>query len=410
MPWPQAAPDRRFPMIVALALLCALQLPDTAAPAAGADGLAMIDRVVAHGLSAGGYPGAAVVVGRHDRTLLVRGYGRLGWGAPAPPVDPSITMYDLASLTKALATGIAAMVLYDRGRLDLDARVDHYLPHWRGGGREQVTIRDLLVHRSGLPAGRELWRVAHSPAAARRAVLATPLELLPDTRYVYSDLGSDVLGFVIEAIVHEPLDVYLTRHVYGPLGLRHIGFRPHGRDLRHVAWTDAPRGKVSDRNARVMGGIAGHAGLFASATDVAALAQMMLRGGVYHGVRIVSDTTIARFTTRTAGTRALGWDTCAGGASCGQYMDTCAYGHTGYTGTSVWIDPDHDLFVVVLTNWADGTAVHPTGPSAILADVRADIADLAEAIVASGPTGPIPPPALVALRSDGQRGWFGSSN
>jgi serine-type D-Ala-D-Ala carboxypeptidase len=397
-------------MIVALALLCALQLPDTATPAASADGLATIDRVVARGLSAGGYPGAAVVVGRHDRTLLVHGYGRLGWGPEAPAVDPTTTLYDLASLTKVLATGIAAMVLYDHGRLDLDARVERYLPRWRGGGREQVTIRDLLVHRSGLPAGRELWRVAHSPTAARRAVLATPLELPPDTRYVYSDLGADVLGFVVEAIVHEPLDVYLAHHVYGPLGLRHIRFRPRHGDLPRVAWTDAPHGRVSDRNARVLGGVAGHAGLFASASDVAALAQMMLRGGVYHGVRLVSDTTITRFTARTAGTRALGWDTCAGGASCGQYMDTCSYGHTGYTGTSVWIDPDHDLFVVVLTNWADGTAAHPAGPSAILADVRADIADLAEAVIASGPSGPIPPPALVALRSDGERGWFAGKN
>jgi len=389
-------------MIAALALLCVVQFGDSAGLTP--DGLATIDRVVARGVAAGGFPGAAVVVGRHDTALLVRGYGRLRWGPHATRVDPSTTMYDLASLTKTLATGLAAMVLYDRGRLDLDAPVYRYLPRWRGGGRELVTVRDLLTHRSRLPAGRELWRVAHSPTAARHAVLATPLELSPGTRFVYSDLGADVLGFVIEAIVHQPLDVFLARHVYGPLGLRRTRFRPHGRDLTHVAWTDAPFGRVNDRNAALLGGVAGHAGLFASATDVAALAQMMLQGGVYHGVRLVSDTAVARFTMRTAGTRALGWDTCAG-ASCGQYMGPRAYGHTGYTGTSLWVDPEHDLFVVVLTNWAAGTSTHPAGPSAILADVRADVADLAEAVVASGPSGAIPPPALVGLRSDGARGW-----
>jgi CubicO group peptidase (beta-lactamase class C family) len=391
-------------MIAALALLCAVQVGDSVAPPV-TDGLATIDRVVARGLAAGGFPGAAVVVGRRDTTLLIRGYGRLQWARHAAPVDPTTTMYDLASLTKPLATGLAAMVLYDRGRLDLNAPVYRYLPRWRGGGRDDVTVRDLLTHRSGLPAGRELWRIAHSPAGARRAILATPLELSPGTRFVYSDLGADVLGFVIEAIVHEPLDVYLAQHVYGPLGLRHTRFRPRDRDLRHVASTDAPSGRVNDRNAAVMGGVAGHAGLFASAADVATLARMMLQGGVYHGGRLVSDTTVARFTMRTAGTRALEWDTCAGGASCGQYMGPSAFGHTGYTGTSLWIDPEHDLFVVVLTNWAAGTATHPTGPSAIVADVRADVADLSEAVVASGPSGPIPPPALVALRSDGARGW-----
>jgi CubicO group peptidase (beta-lactamase class C family) len=391
-------------MIAALAFLCAVQVGDSTHPSLP-DGLGTIDRVVARGVAAGGFPGAAVIVGRHDTALLIRGYGRLRWGAHAPAVDPGTTMYDLASLTKALATGLAAMVLYDRGRLDLDAPVYRYLPRWRGGGRDQVTVRDLLTHRSGLPAGRELWRVAHSPAAARHAVLATPLELSPGTHFLYSDLGADVLGFVVEAIARQPLDEYLARHVYGPLGLRRTRFRPRGGDLAHVASTDAPPGRVNDRNAAVLGGVAGHAGLFASATDVAALAQMMLQGGVYHGVRLVSDTTVARFTMRTAGTRALGWDTCAGGASCGQYMGPRAFGHTGYTGTSLWVDPEHDLFVVVLANWAAGTYAHPSGPSAILADVRADVADLAEAVVASGPSGSIPPPALVALRSDGARGW-----
>lgn len=398
-------------MHVIVAALCAalVQQPGSGARTAPAETpqvpMAIVDRVVTRGLQAGGYPGIAVLIGRRDTTLLERGYGHLGWLAGSAPVDPARSMYDLASLTKVVGTTTALMVLYDHHRLDLDAPVSRYLPQWRAGGKSRVTIRDLLTHRSGLPAGRELWRIARTPAAARRAVLATALAYPPGERYVYSDLGADILGFVVEAITHQRLDDYLAQHVYRRLGMRNTRFRPTHADDRRVARTEAPLGRVHDRNAATLGGVAGHAGLFASAGDLAILARMMLDGGIYHGVRIVSDTTIARFTARARGTRALGWDTCAGGASCGQYMDTAAYGHTGYTGTSIWIDPDHDLFVIVLANWASGTYEHPTGPGAILADVRADIADLAEATVAETHADSVARHASLTLRSDGERGW-----
>jgi serine-type D-Ala-D-Ala carboxypeptidase len=375
---------------------------------------APVDRAAAHGLAAGGYPGMAIIIGRRDSTILARGYGHREWATSSARVDPTRTLYDLASLTKVVATTAAAMVLYDRGQLDLDAHVSRYLPGWGIKGRSTVTVRDLLMHRSGLPAGRELWRVAHSPAAARRAVLATPLEYRPGSHFVYSDIGADVLGFVIEAVAREPLNVFVARNVYGPLGMRYTEFRPPATMLSQVARTEAPNGRVLDRNAAVLGGVAGHAGLFASAGDLAIFSRMMLAGGTYHGVRLVRASTVALFTQRAdggaSGTRALGWDTCGGGASCGQYMGPRAYGHTGYTGTSIWIDPEHDLFVIVLANWASGTPTHPAGPSAILADVRADVADLAEAMVSapdpSGVASPhVPPPAMVALRSDGARGW-----
>jgi CubicO group peptidase (beta-lactamase class C family) len=379
--------------------------PATALPDGPPGPLAIVDRVATHGLQAGGYPGIAVLIGRPDTTLFERGYGHLDWIAGSAPVDPARTMYDLASLTKVVGTTTALMLLYDRHRLDLDAPVSRYLPQWRGGGKSRVTVRDLLTHRSGLPAGRELWRIARTPAAARRAVLATPLAYPPGGRYVYSDLGADILGFVVEAITHEPLDDYLAEHVYGRLGMRNTRFRPTRIDDRRVARTEGPLGRANDRNAVALGGVAGHAGLFASAGDLAILARMMLQGGVYHGVRIVTDSTIERFTVRERGTRALGWDTCGGGASCGQYMDTTAYGHTGYTGTSIWIDPSHDLFVIVLANWASGTYEHPTGPGAILADVRADIADLAEATVAGTHADSVARRSALMLRSDGARGW-----
>lgn len=394
-------------MVVVLALSAALLQGTDSATGGGApaaEPLAAVDHVVEHGLAAGGYPGAAVVIGRRDTTLLVRGYGRQDWSPRSAAVDPTRTMFDLASLTKVVATTTAAMLLYDRGQLDLHAPVTRYLPRWRGEEKSDVTVEDLLTHRSGLPAGRELWRVARSPAAARREVLATPLALTPGEHYVYSDLGADVLGFVVEAISHQHLNAYVDRHIYQPLGMRHTRFRPGRADRSHLARTEAPLGRVHDRNAATLGGVAGHAGLFASASDLAVFARLFLNGGIYRGRRIISDSTVERFTTRMAGSRALGWDTCAGGASCGQYMGPWAFGHTGYTGTSLWVDPDRDVFVIVLANWASGTPDHPAGPGAILADVRADVADLAEAAVAEPRDRAIPRDS-VTLRSDWARGW-----
>lgn len=371
--------------------------------------LVLIDRAVKQGLMAGGYPGAAVVVGRRGAIVWEKGYGSTDWGFGLPTVQTKATLYDIASLTKVVATSAAAMVLYDRGRLKLDAPVSRYLPEFRGGDKGRVTIRDLLTHRSGLPAGRS-FSSAHNARQARRLVLETPLESPPGTRTEYSDVGADVLGFVIEAIAGEPLDRFVTRTIYSRLGLRNTLFRP-GRDRRsRVAPTEnypqrgyPIRGEVHDDAAFALGGVAGHAGLFSTASDLAVFAQMMLNGGKYNGVRIVSDTTVARFTQRTAGSRALGWDTCIGGGSCGFYLGPRTFGHTGYTGTSLWIDPDQQVFVIVLTNWVHAAPSAHVAPIAVLADVRSDIADIAVLSITDGPEGIQPMPDR--LRADRQIGW-----
>lgn len=364
--------------------------------------LQQIDGVVERAIAAGGFPGAAVVIGRRGGIVYMRGFGTLDWG-PSAPVDPETTLYDLASITKVAATATAAMLLVDRGQLDLDAPVRRYLPGFRGGGRSRVTVRQLLTHRSGLPAGRDL-RQAPSIAAARALVLRTPLARAPGTRGVYSDLGPDVLGMVIERITGEPLDAFLRHAVWRPLGLANTMFRPPARIRARVAPTRgaAGRGLVHDGNAAALGGVAGHAGLFATASDLATLAQFMLDRGRLGGVRLVADGTVAEFTRRQAGWEALGWETCAGGGSCGHYMDSTAFGHTGFTGTSLWIDPHEELFVVVLTNWVRGGPGGRAAPVAILHDTQADIADLAElAILDHGTLPPMPMP----LRSTLQVGW-----
>ena len=347
-----------------------------------AERLATIGRVVRRGVDAGGYPGAAVVIGRRGAAVYQKGFGHIGWTSTAPEVDAENTIYDLASLTKVVGTTTAAMILYDEGRLDLDAPVSRYLPTFTGGSKDLVTVRHLLLHRSGLPAGRELWRMTSSPAEARRIVLETPLACQPGACYVYSDLGADVLGWVVEAIAGQRIDQFLSERVFTPLGMHDTFYNPPDSVRYRVAPTEVspPRGypikgEVHDENAFALGGVAGHAGLFSTAADLAVFAQMMLNGGQYGDVRIVSDSTVALFTRRTAGTRALGWDTADGQGGSGEYLTESAFGHTGFTGTSLWIDPDREMFVVLLTNRVH--AARARRPAKVIADVRADLADAA---------------------------------
>ncbi|HTA21219.1 MAG TPA: serine hydrolase domain-containing protein, partial [Polyangia bacterium] len=226
-------------------------LPIKAPVAVGmsAERLETIDRVVQRGLDAGGYPGASVVVGRNGAVVWQKGFGHLGWTADSPAVTADKTIYDLASLTKVVGTTTAAMVLYDEGKLSLDERVTHYLPAFNGGLKELVTIRMLLEHRSGLPAGRDLWRHAHTPEEARQLVLDTPLEYRPDHGQIYSDLGADILGFIVENVSGERLDQFTTEHVFRRLGMTSTRFRPPPTWRARLAHTEAPLGRVHDRNA-----------------------------------------------------------------------------------------------------------------------------------------------------------------
>ena len=370
--------------------------------------LAKIDHVIERGISAGGYPGAAVVVGRRGAAVWQKGFGKLSWERGSSQVVAAKTIYDLASLTKVVGTTTAIMVLYDEGKIHLDDPVSVYVPQFSGGDKDRVTVRMLLEHRSGLPAGRDLWRSAHSPEEARAEVISTPLGCEPGRCYEYSDLGADMLGFIVEAASGERLDHFLDERVFQPLGMNDTFFRPADSLKTRIAPTEVapPRGyplqgEVHDENAYALGGVAGHAGLFSTAADLAVFAQMMLNGGEYSGTRIVADSTVALFTKRAAGTRALGWDTCAGAGGCGQYLGEDAYGHTGFTGTSLWLDPDRDMFVVLLTNRVHEARARR--PAKVIADVRADLADAAALAVTDYADGPMTMPAK--FRADKAVDW-----
>ena len=400
-------------MLATLSALAIAFAPSDGLPARPAASVGMsaarletIDRIVRRGITAGGYPGASVVVGRRGFSVFEKGYGRLGWTAASPAVVPDESIYDLASLTKVVGTATAAMILYDEGRLELDAPVSKYLPAFAGGNKDAVTVRHLLTHTSGLPAGRDLRRLASSPWEARNLVMSTSLACNPGACQVYSDLGADVLGFTVEAIAGQGLDAFLEERVFEPLGMNDTRFRPEAAERDRIAPTEvsSPRGypikgEVHDESAWALGGVAGHAGLFSTAADLSLFAQMMLNRGTLNGVRIVSDSAVVRFTQRASGRRALGWDTSDGEGTAGVHMGERAYGHTGFTGTSLWIDPDRELFVILLTNRVH--APRARRPAKVIADVRADLADAAVLSVVDDNILKMP----ASFRSDKAVGW-----
>jgi CubicO group peptidase (beta-lactamase class C family) len=373
-----------------------------------AERLEIIDRVVNEGIRAGGFPGAAVVIGRGGAAVMRKGYGTLGWGMESPSVSTDRSIYDLASLTKVIATTTAAMILFDEGKLPLDAKVVDYIPGFVGQWKDEVTIRHLLTHRSGLPAGRDLWRFARSADEARQAVIDTKLGYRPGRYFEYSDLGADMLGMVVEKAAGMPLDLFVRTRVFEPLGMFDTGFLPPDSVRGRVAPTEVspPRGyplqgQVHDENAYALGGVAGHAGLFGTADDLAVFAQMMLDGGIYQGTRIIADSTVRLFTQRAAGSRALGWEMAEGRHGAGEYLSPTAYGHVGFTGTSIWIDPQRNMFVILLTNRVH--AARARRPATVISDVRADLADAAALAVTDEELRILTMPA--AFRADRAINW-----
>jgi CubicO group peptidase (beta-lactamase class C family) len=387
------------------------KMPRTAPAGAGMDAAlpARLDSIVEAALAVGAAPGAALAVGRHGRLVHLRGYGALD---PRPGFDPvtDSTIFDIASMTKVVATTTALMMLADAGALSLDDPVARHMPSWRGTpAKDAVTIRNLLRHDSGLPAYGPLWRSVRGRDAYRERITAMALEYEPGTRTVYSDWGVILLGLIVEHVSGQPMDVFLEERLFAPLGMRDTGFNPlewgaggaltartpvaHGDGppmLRRIAPTEVDtvfrmrhiRGVVHDENAYAIGGVAGHAGLFSSARDLAVFAQMMLNGGEYGGRRFIRRETVAQFTQRQqeGSSRALGWDTPQGTSSAGSYFTASSYGHTGFTGTSIWIDPERQVFVILLTN-----RVNPTRENQLHVPLRRDLADAVQQAITDLP-------------------------
>jgi CubicO group peptidase (beta-lactamase class C family) len=351
--------------------------------------------ILKNAIAARAFPAASVAITHERRLVALKAFGHFTYEQDAEDVTPT-TLFDLASLTKVLATTTMAMLLYERGLLDLDVPVAAVIPEFVSAAqtakdphRQEVTLRMLLAHSSGLPAYEKLFLKAHTKDELLRAAFTTPLTADPATRAEYSDIGFILLGAALERVAEELIDRFCQREIFGPLGMIHTTFNPPPESRKNIPPTaneeeggaapparesvnshlpssvsQHPRstfrgriiqGEVQDENAFVLGGVAGHAGLFSTAEDVARFAHAMLHGGR----PILRPETIALFTRREsapAGTsRALGWDTPSQPSQSGKYLGPNSFGHLGYTGTSLWIDPDRQLSITLLTNrtWPD---------------------------------------------------------
>ena len=335
-------------------------------------------------VDSGAFPGAVVAVGRHGRLALFAPVGHYGVDDPRP-VDAG-TLYDIASLTKVVGLTTACMLLVDAGQLELDAPIARYVPAFRGGAlKDRVTVRELLTHSAGLVADLPLYDSTSTRAAALGAVDTTTLVAPPGTSYRYSDLSAIVLMQAVERLTGEPFDRFLARRVFGPLGMTATRFLPPASSRDRIAPTEHDtvfrhrwlRGEVHDESAARLGGVSGNAGLFSNVLDLSRFAALLLNGGAWDTLQLIRAETVAEFTARqnlpAGSTRALGWDTPSdsGYSSAGAQLSRRSFGHTGFTGTSMWMDPDRDLFVVLLSNH-----VHPTRGNTAIFRVRAHVADL----------------------------------
>ena len=355
------------------------------------------------------FPGATMAVGYRGKVSL-HAFGKLSYDAnsPAPKIG---TMYDIASLTKVVATTTLVEMLAEGdfpSPLDLDAPIERYLPEWIDGPqvegpnkivvrdlrelanwpgerqiawRHKVTVRHLMTHTSGLPPFKEYWRTSKGKAETLGMIFAEPLEYEPGTKVEYSDLGIILMAEIIQRLTGKPLDELAHTFIFGPLGMNNTMYLPPKKLWPEIAPTEVDnelrhrlvQGEVHDENAYVIGGVSGHAGVFSTAADLAAFCQMLLNGGVYGHKRLLKRATIAEFTAPQAlaqNTRALGWVVPTEGSSSGHYFSAHSYGHTGFTGTTIWIDPDRQLFVVLLTN-----RVNPTRENQKIAEVRPVVHD-----------------------------------
>ena len=342
-----------------------------------------IDSIVNSAIAAKAMPGCQLLVMHRGRVVLDRCYGSLSYADSAAPVTKE-TLYDLASLTKVTATTLAVMKLVDQNKVGLNDKLSRHLPYLKGTDKERITVKQVLSHCAGLKAYDALWQQTSNRDSIMLLIASSKLN--PDNSYVYSDFGFMLLADMVEHISGQPLDTFMAENFYDPMGLLSTTFRPLDNNFipSDIAPTEQDslrgliRGVVHDPNAAAMGGVSGHAGLFSNAREVALLMQMLLNGGQLDGQRYLREKTVKTFTSRhferQGNRRALGFDKqlfnpSKNGQVCAEASQN-SYGHTGFTGTMLWVDPDVDLIYVFLSN-----RVHPSASPNKLAqmNIRTDI-------------------------------------
>ena len=337
--------------------------------------------VIENAIADKAFPGATVAIGYRGK-VSYHAFGKLSYDKDSPAVKLD-TMYDLASLTKVVVTTTLVEKLVEgdfASPLDLNAPVERYLPEWASGPqpewRHRVTVMNLMTHTSGLPPFKEYWRTSTGKQDTLSRIFVEPLEYEPGTKVVYSDLGIILMAEIIQRLTGKPLDQLANEYIFGPLGMKDSMYNPPKKLWPEIAPTEIDdrfrhrliQGEVHDENAYAIGGVSGHAGVFSTSPDLAAFCQMYLNGGVYAHNRIVKRSTIAEFIlpqTLAKNTRTIGWVAHSENGFAGHYFSAHSFGHTGFTGTSLWIDPDRQVFVVLLTN-----RVNPTRENMKIAQVR----------------------------------------
>jgi uncharacterized protein YbbC (DUF1343 family)/CubicO group peptidase (beta-lactamase class C family) len=365
-------------------LLCSIALAATAIAAQTFSGGPAIDRVIDDAIAQGKLPGAVVVIGHDGKIVYQKAYGRRAI-VPEPEAMTADTIFDLASLTKVVATTTALMQLFEEGKFRLNDKITDYIPEFQGG-KSAITLRNLFTHFSGLKPDVPLAQPWSGYQTGIKLACTLPPDGPPGARFVYSDINFILLGELVHRLSGQTLSDYARDHIFRPLGMKDTMFQPPQALDPRIAPTervtrDSPplRGVVHDPTARNMGGVAGHAGVFSTARDLARFAQMMLNGGELDGVRIVSAATIQKFTEPQTPPdqpilRGLGWDIDSPySGNRGELFPIGSFGHTGFTGTSLWIDPSSRTYVILLAN-----SVHPAGHPSLTA-LRGKVATIAAA-------------------------------
>ncbi len=331
-----------------------------------------VDSIVNSGISQKYYPCAQLLIGNQFGVLYEKSYGKLTYDDNSPILDEHY-LFDLASVTKVIAATSAIMVLYEKGLINLDDKVTKYIPEFDNNGKGSISIKNLLLHNSGLKAWIPFYKYYKTKEEVLNAIYNITLEYYPETKFVYSDLNAILLGLIVEKVSGKNLNDFCQEEIFKKLGMKNTGFLPEMKENcvpteNDNYWRNRQlQGEVHDESAAILGGISGNAGLFSNARDLNIFMEMMLNRGKYYNPntrglkeeRLFSETTIDLFTQRIEyksyyNTRTLGWDTKPEPTSyripCGESISDNCFGHTGYTGTSVWCDKDRKIYIIFLTN------------------------------------------------------------
>jgi uncharacterized protein YbbC (DUF1343 family) len=382
-------------LCVLLRFNSALAQPSAAAatqPGIDLDHLKESDKLIDDAIVAGKTPGAVLLVGRGDDVVYRKAYGNRAVEPAKVPETPD-TIFDMASLTKVVATAPSIMILSDEGKLSVHDKVARYIPEFAQNGKQDITIEMLLLHRSGLIPDNDVKDYDNGPEQAWRNIYALKPRWEPGTHFAYSDLNYEMLGKLVQVISGEPLDRFSKEHLFEPLGMDHTQFLPPASWRESIAPTQQRNGhwmigEVHDPRAYALGGVAGHAGLFSTADDMSRFCRMLLHGGVLDGHRVLKESTLKEMTTERClpnhtGCRGYGFDidTPYSGCRGDRFERGTTYGHTGFTGTMFWVDPVHQCYLILLTN-----SVHPNGKGNVLR-LRHQVATVvAEALLGPKPT------------------------